>query len=271
MIMVSTIYYEHTNNSIFKSSLKEIKDYIAENNVKKYLGIISLFSLLLFNIPVYYTWLYFRKSEYLAYEIYNYSFIFDFIGIENILVSITFLLYIFLPIGLRFFKDKKERTVIILAILLIYIILVIFIIEQIFSNKDVMLSYLLLISSIGIIIFIRTRKKEFQTKNWYFGGLSILILLLIPFCFNQGLIKKSLFNANIGHFMVNIGEDENICLLLRTTENFYLKKNTINNLVFHSHGKFIFYIKFNIQENVLILDKSKKQIFYQINKKQYCT
>lgn len=271
MIMISAIYYEHRNKSIFNSSLKEIKEYIKESNVKKYLGIIALFSLLLFNIPIYYTWLYFRKTGYLAYEIYDYSFIFDFIGIENIIVSISFLLYIFLPIGLRFITDKKDRIAIIVGIILVYIMIAIFVIEQFFINRDTILSFLSLITSIGIIIFIRTRKKEFQTKYWYLGGISIVLLLILPFFFNQGLVKKSLFNANIGHFIVNTEDEKDICLLLRTTKNFYLKKYTINNLVFHSDGKFMFYIKFNIQENMLILDKSKTKIFYKINNKQYCT
>lgn len=254
LIMAITIYFEHNYENPVKYTLKNLKEYWNEPNIRKYIGVNAIFTLILINTPTYYIWVYFRKNNYFAYEIFDYNFIIKFIGLENLFISSIFLIYMFLPISFRYIKKLSERIFIGIGILLIYLLFFIFIIEQFFINHENICAFLLFILSLAIPILVKFLNKNNQLKYFWLILVSVFIIIILPFMFGQAIVKKSLFNYNIGHFLVDTVDKKNMCLLIRANNTLYIK--TYDSVP---------------QEKILILSVEQAKLSYQINPKKYCS
>lgn len=232
-LMILTFYYEYNKENSLNTVAQNFIAFIKEPNIRKILGLNSLFLIILMNFPLYYIWVYFRKNNFFPYEFFEYIYIIKTIGIENIFVSMIVILYLFLPYSLKFIQDKngnEDRTTkcfLIIAISLIYLTFLFLFIEGILSNFYTTISYLLFFISISLQVLLRVQGNSSQIKNWWISIISIFILIILPFCFNQAMIKRTLFNNNIGNFEVavinNNGEIRESCLLLKTENLYYLQ------------------------------------------------
>lgn len=249
VIMIFTFYHEYNKESPLDSVQKSFITFIKEPNIRKMLGLNSLFIIILMNFPLYYIWIYFRKNNFFPYEFFEYKNIITTIGIENVFLSLVVILYFFLPYLLKYIKEQDKFTKYLLKITItIYLIFFIVFIEGMFYNFNTVASYLLFFISIGIQVFLRTRNQNIQEKYWWVSIISIFILIVLPFCFSQGLIKRTLFNNHIGNFEVFLINQEqkqkNYCLLLKSNTSYYLQDDKTLEIIITNSGSS--YIKYEI-------------------------
>ncbi len=247
-----------------KNKDKSLKEYMSDKWII-HLSNNFFYIILFFILPYWYIWLYSRAENFAIIELFDITNIIQLYGLEALCFLLFILIYFFLPLIFIIHREflLSCLSLICLSILIFSLMhfyyndkyavcgVIIFwfsITIIVMENMVILEKNLTLennknfqekskIHSEIINVYIKIKEKFISKINCLYP-LTILVssflLLGNPYWTNNGLTKIILRNANIGNFQAqfyNVNNHEQIidgCLLLRTKDNFYIKKESEN-------------------------------------------
>lgn len=193
-----------------------------------------LFVTIFLNFPTIAIWQYMRKNDFLAPEIFEYNYLYNYIGLDFlILILVAFIIPIVLALS-------KEKIIKIIGSIFV-VIYIIFIVLGMISNPNLVIPtiiFMLSVSLHGYGVYKKANKfidelkknKKFPEQKLQFQSLisaiTLICLILIPSLTLESFTQHTLQRMKLGGFNVTIRTDDKRVLegflLLKTKEFYYI-------------------------------------------------